>query len=231
VLTDYPKDKIEWVIVDDSNDPEQSVSDKVAQFAKRAPVAQVVYVPLPRKHSIGYKRNLGVERATNKIILCMDDDDHYPETSFRRRVAWLTKHPWHPKVVACSTIACYDLVKGVSAVNTPPWELGPSQRISEATLTFYKSFWEQRKFPQVNMAEGEEFLRGRESSLIDMPPQQILVAFSHQGNSSGRRIPTTEDTKPGCFWGFPKEYLIWIHKLAGIEVEEEKEVKNRVKKR
>jgi hypothetical protein len=231
VLTDYPKDKIEWVIVDDSNDPEQSVSDKVAQFAKRAPVAQVVYVPLPRKHSIGYKRNLGVERATNKIILCMDDDDHYPETSFRRRVAWLTKHPWHPKVVACSTIACYDLVKGVSAVNTPPWELGPSQRISEATLTFYKSFWEQRKFPQVNIAEGEEFLRGRESSLIDMPPQQILVAFSHQGNSSGRRIPTTEDTKPGCFWGFPKEYLIWIHKLAGIEVEEEKEVKNRVKKR
>jgi len=231
VLADYPKDKIEWVIVDDSNDPEQSVSDKVAQFAKRAPVAQVVYVPLPRKHSIGYKRNLGVERSSNDIILFMDDDDHYPETSFRRRVAWLTKHPWNAKVVACSTIACYDLVKGVSAVNTPPWELGPSQRISEATLTFYKSFWEQRKFPQVNMAEGEEFLKGRECDLIDIPPQQILVAFSHQGNSSGRRIPTTDDTKPGCFWGFPKEYLIWIHKLAGIEVEEEKEVKNKVKKR
>jgi len=231
ILSDYPKDKIEWVIVDDSNDPEQSVSDKVAQFAKRAPVAQVVYVPLPRKHSIGYKRNLGVERSSNDIVLFMDDDDHYPETSFRRRVAWLTKHPWNAKVVACSTIACYDLVKGVSAVNTPPWELGPSQRISEATLTFYKSFWEQRKFPQVNMAEGEEFLKGRECDLIDIPPQQILVAFSHQGNSSGRRIPTTEDTKPGCFWGFPKEYLIWIHKLAGIEVEEEKEVRNTVKKR
>jgi hypothetical protein len=230
VLTDYPKDKIEWVIVDDSNDPEQSVSDKVAQFAKRAPVAQVVYVPLPRKHSIGYKRNLGVERSSNDIILFMDDDDHYPETSFRRRVAWLTKHPWSPKVVACSTIACYDLVKGVSAVNTPPWELSPAERISEATLTFYKSFWEERKFPQVNIAEGEEFLKGRERDLLDIPPQQILVAFSHQGNSSGRRIPTTEDTKPGCFWGFPKEYLIWIHKLAGIEVEEEKEVKNRVKK-
>lgn len=231
LMADYPKDKIEWVIVDDSNDPEQSVSDKVAKFANRAPVARVVYVPLPRKHSIGYKRNLGVERASNDIILFMDDDDHYPETSFRRRVAWLTKHPWKPKVVACSTIACYDLVKGVSAVNTPPWELSPAERISEATLTFYKSFWEERKFPQVNMAEGEEFLRGRERDLIDMPPQQILVAFSHQGNSSGRRIPTTEDMKPGCFWGFPKEYLIWIHKLAGIEVEEEKEVKNKVKKR
>jgi hypothetical protein len=227
VLTDYPKDKIEWVIVDDSNDPAQSVSDKVAQFAKRAPVAQVVYVPLPRKHSIGYKRNLGVERSTNEIILFMDDDDHYPDTSFRRRVAWLTKHPWQPKVVACSTIACYDLVKGVSAVNTPPWELSPAERVSEATLTFYKSFWEAQKFPHTNMAEGEEFLRGRENQLLDIPPQQILVAFSHQGNSSGRRIPTPEDMKPGCFWGFPKEYLIWVHKLAGIEVEEEKESKKK----
>lgn len=230
VLTDYPKDKIEWVIVDDSNDPEQSISDKVAQFAKRAPCAQVVYAPLAKKHSIGYKRNLGVERASNQIILFMDDDDHYPETSFRRRVAWLTKHPWNPKVVACSTIACYDLVKGVSAVNTPPWELGPAERVSEATLTFYKSFWEERKFPHVNLAEGEEFLKGREKELLDIPPQQILVAFSHQGNSSGRRIPSTEDRKPGCFWGFPKEYLIWIHKLAGVEVEEEKET-NSVKRR
>ena len=230
VLTDYPKDKIEWIIVDDSNDPQESISDKVAQFAKRAPVAQVMYVPLPRKHSIGYKRNLGVERASNDIILFMDDDDHYPETSFRRRVAWLTKHKWAPKVIACSIIACYDLVKGVSAVNTPPWELSPAQRISEATLTFYKSFWEERKFPQVNISEGEEFLKGREKNLLDIPPQQILVAFSHQGNSSGRRIPGADDVKPGCFWGFPKEYLIWIHKLAGIEVEEEVELQNTVRR-
>ena len=111
-----------------------------------------------------------------------------------------------------------------------PWELSPSERISEATLTFYKRFWEQQKFPHTNVSEGEEFLRGRETSLLDIPPQQILVAFSHQGNSSGRRIPVTEDTKPGCFWGFPKEYTIWIHKLAGIEVEEETEPSNAVVK-
>ena len=223
ILTDYPKDKIEWVIVDDSDKPEEGVADKVANFAKRAPCAQVVYVPLTRKSSIGFKRNIGVDRASNNILLFMDDDDHYPESSFRRRVAWLTKHPWAPQCVGCSTIACYDLVKGVSAVNTPPWELGPAERVSEATLTFYKTFWQQQKFPQVSVSEGEGFLKGRESAFMEIPPQQILVAFSHQGNSSGRRIPAPEDMKPGCFWQFPKEYLIWIHKLAGIEVEEEKE--------
>jgi len=44
--------------------------------------------------------------------------------------------------------------------------------------------------------------------------------LSHQGNASGRRIPSDASTTPGCFWNFPKEYLIWLHKLAGIEVEE-----------
>ena len=221
IMCDYPKDKIEWVIVDDSDIPEESVSDKINQFANRAPVAQVVYVPLNQTFTIGGKRNIGIERAKNDIILFMDDDDHYPATSFRRRVAWLTLHPWKPKVVACSTIACYDLVKGVSAVNTPPWELSPAERISEATLVFYKSFWDDKRFPFTNVVEGKGFLEGRESALLDIPPQQILVAFSHQGNSSGRRIPVAADMKPGCFWNFPKEYLVWIHKMAGVEVEEE----------
>lgn len=221
LMCDYPKDKIEWVIVDDSDDTNESVSDKINQFANRAPVARVVYVPLNQTYTIGGKRNIGVERATNSIILFMDDDDHYPATSFRRRVSWLTLHPWKPKAVACSTIACYDLVKGVSAVNTPPWELSPAQRISEATLVFYKTFWDDKRFPFTNVSEGQGFLEGREDQLLDIPPQQILVAFSHQGNSSGRRIPVPEDMKPGCFWNFPKEYLVWIHKMAGIEVEEE----------
>lgn len=229
ILSEYPKDKIEWVIVDDSDKVEEQGSDKIAQFANRAPVAQVVYVPLPKKLSIGAKRNLGVDRASNEIILFMDDDDHYPETSFRRRVAWLTNHPWKPQCVGCATIACYDLKKGISAVNTPPWELSPAQRVSEATLTFYKKFWEQQKFPLTSLAEGETFLAGREKDFLEIPPQQIIVAFSHGENSSGRRIPGG-DAKPGCFWNFPKEYLIWVHKLAGVEVEEEKETSNAVVK-
>ena len=221
MLSDYPKDKIEWVIVDDSDDPNEAVSDRVIQVGLKSAPLTVVYVPFERKLPISEKRNIGVKRSKNDIVLFMDDDDHYPETSFRRRVAWLTKHPWNPKCCACTTIACYDLLRGVSAVNTPPWSLPLKQRISEATLTFYKSWWEQQKFPlKTDVAEGEGFLQGREHEVLEMPPQQIIVAFSHKKNTSGRRIPA-DDAKPGCFWGFPKEYLIYIHKLAGVEVEEE----------
>jgi hypothetical protein len=52
-------------------------------------------------------------------------------------------------------------------------------------------------------------------------PQQIIVAFSHGTNTSSRRIPSGAEVKPGCFWGFPKEFLIFIHGLAGVNIVEE----------
>jgi len=222
LMTDYPKDKIEWIIVEDSDDPQEDASDRVVAVAAAAAPMRVEYLPLKRKTPVAEKRNLGTAKATADIVLMMDDDDHYPGTSFRRRVAWLTRHPWKPRAVAATTIACYDLVKGISAVNTPPMGLPLGQRVSEATLTFYKSWWEERKFPSpVQVGEGEEFLTGRAHEVLEIPPQQIIVAFSHGANTSSRRIPSGAEVKPGCFWGFPKEFLIFIHGLAGVKVVEE----------
>jgi hypothetical protein len=186
--------------------------------AARNPL-RIEYVPLKSKTPVAKKRNLGVAKATADIVLMMDDDDHYPETSFRRRVAWLTKHSWRPRAVSATTIACYDLVKGISAVNTPPMGLPLGQRISEATLTFYKDWWVERGFPDaIQVGEAEGFVSGREKDVLEVPPQQIIVAFSHGKNVSSRRIPSGADVKPGCFWGFPKEFLVFIHGIAGIKV-------------
>lgn len=221
ILTDYPKEKIEWILVDDTDKPEEFVGDRVELLKQKSAPLTIKYYKLDHHVSVGEKRNLGVSYATNDIILMMDDDDHYPETSFRRRVAWLTLHPMKPQATVCSTIACYDLNKAISAVNSPPFNLPLSERISEATLTFYKSWWEEKGFPNdVQVGEGEGFVRGRESEVLEIPPQQIIVAFSHGKNTSSRRIPAGADVNPGCFWGFPKEFLVFIHGLAGIKVQE-----------
>jgi hypothetical protein len=222
MIQDYPKDKIQWIIVEDSDDPAEDASDRVMAVAAQAAPVDVVYIPLKKKRTVGAKRNLGVQKATADIVLMMDDDDHYPETSFRRRVAWLTAHPWQPQAVAATTIACYDLVHGVSAVNSPPFTLPLSQRISEATLTFRKSWWEARGFPaDVQVGEGESFTAGREADVLEIPPQQAIVAFSHGKNASSRRLPSGEGLKPGCFWGFPAPFLKFIHELAGVKVVDE----------
>lgn len=213
--TDYPKEKIEWVIVDDSDDPVEQCSDKIIKFGRENAPLSLTYIPLA-KRTIGRKRNVGTYRSQHEVVLFMDDDDYYPPSSFRRRVSSLLTHPWKPKAVACTTIACYDLVRGVSAVNTPPWSLGFSKRVSEATLVFYKNFWAEKNFPNVNMSEGDGFLEGREHEVLELPPQQMIVAMSHGKNSSSRRFP---EGTPSCFWGFSKEFLVFLHKLAGVEVE------------
>ena len=219
MISDYPKDKIEWVIVEDSDDPMECASDRVQAVAEKSAPLKVVYFPLTSRETVAEKRNLGVQKASADIILMMDDDDHYPETSFRRRVAWLTMHAWKPQVVGCTTIACYDLVKGISAVNSPPSGIPLGQRVSEATLTFYRQWWDRVKFdPTVQVGEGESFLQGNEREFLELPPQQIIVAFSHAKNTSHRRIPSSDDVKPGCFWGFAPQFLQFIHGLAGIKV-------------
>lgn len=223
MATDYPADKIEWIVVEDSERSEDLASEKVVNFQVNYPKIKIKYIPIEGRMTVGEKRNIGIDNASADIILFMDDDDHYPPTSFRRRVAWLLKgrrgDTIGADVAACTSIALYDLKRGVSAVNVPPWNLDVAQRVSEATLTFRKSFWEARKFSHVNVAEGEDWLNGREESFIEIAPQQIIVAFTHDGNSKGRRV-APPDAPVSCFWGFPKEYLLFVHKLAGVEIVE-----------
>ena len=221
LTTDYPRDKIEWIVVDDS-ESDQSASDRIVHFQQSFSPGTVVYVPLVRKTSIGKKRNLGVQRASHDIILMMDDDDHYPVTSIRRRVAWLTKDRVQHGCAVCTTLAMYDLQKGLSAVNVPPLSFGLAKRCSEATLTFHRDFWKARPFLEnVSNSEGQAFLEGREFDVVEMPPQQIIVAFSHGSNVSGRSIlEGKENAGQGCFWGFEPSFLKFIHNLVGVVVEE-----------
>ena len=221
LATDYPHDKIEWIVIEDNEKTPHMAGEKVMNFQMQAPKIRVKYMPIEGRLTIGQKRNLAIEQAEHDIILFMDDDDHYPTTSFRRRVAWLTKGTKRGQTVhsitCCTTLALYDLKRGVSAVNVPPYELPLAQRISEATLTFYKTAWEERKFPDVSISEGEGWIEGREDQVLEMQPQQIIVAFSHGSNQTTRLIPA--DQPPSCFWGFPKEYLVFIHGLVGVTLE------------
>jgi len=226
LATDYPQKKIEWIVIEDNEKTPHMVGEKVMDFQIKAPEIAIKYIPIEGRMTIGEKRNHAIEHASHDIILFMDDDDHYPTTSFRRRVAWLVKGKkgaMEASIACCTTLALYDLKRGVSAVNVPPFDIPFAQRISEATLTFFKSAWLTRRFPHVSLAEGENWIQGREDQVIEIPPQQIIVAFTHGENQSSRRIPPV-DQKPSCFWGFPKEYLEFIHGLVGVGVEEDKKV-------
>ena len=215
LTTDYPKDKIQWVVVEDSDDPSLGVLDKIKAFELREPGFEITYVPMTKKRSIGYKRNKAVQHAKHGICVNMDDDDVYPSSSFRRRVSWLKAFP-EAQVVGCTMIAMYDLQQGISAVNTPPWALPQCQRVSEASFCFWKNYAMEHPFPDQQMAEGEAFIPGP-NQFLEIPPQQILVALNHGKNTSNRVIAGRAQS--GCFWGWDKKFITWLHGLVGVQVE------------
>lgn len=214
--TDYPFDKLVWVIVDDSNGGDR-VDTKLDTIRVGLPDLKVQYVSIAKKIPIGEKRNRGCAAAILakpdvEVFAFMDDDDHYPHDSLNIRVNWLKSS--NKDVVYCSTLLMYDIRRYISAVNVPPLNLAPCKRISEATLCFKRNFWEAGKFPkQVNCAEGEEFLKGREGLSVEIPPEGVIVSFLHAKNSTSRNIPKQKEAN-GCHYGFSDDYFNMINQIV-----------------
>lgn len=214
---DYPRDKLVWVIVDDS-DFVNRVDVNVDKIKKAMPELNVFYVSSGKRLSIGEKRNRGCQAAltansATSVFAFMDDDDHYPKASLIMRTLWLLNSK--KRAVYCSTLPMYDITKYISAINVPPLNLAPCKRVSEASMCFKRSFWEERKFPNdISVAEGEAFLQGRENDTMEIPPEGVIVSFLHGKNSTSRRVPEQKEAN-GCHYGFSDAYFTMISQIAG----------------
>jgi hypothetical protein len=207
----WPLKRLEWIIVDDS-DEGKGLATQVEELRAATADLTVRYVSLTPR-SIGAKRNAAVAAAGDDVemFVCMDDDDYYPEDSIGRRVSWLASHG--REAVYCATISMYDTTRYISAMNVPPLSLGAAQRVSEATLAFTRNFWTARPFPDVSVAEGEEFLKGREKETVEIPPYGVIVSFIHRGNTSSRRIPVDQAAN-GCHYGFSDDFFRLVHEIG-----------------
>ena len=211
--TDYPPQKLMWVVVDDGEGTGR-VDAEVTRFRERTSVG-VHYVSLAGHYTVGDKRNRGCEFAAARgaeVFVMMDDDDHYPKSSVMARVTYLKLSG--RGCVYCSRIQMYDCCRYISAMNVPPLDLPPSERVSEATLAFTRDFWLSAKFPRtVNVGEGERFVSGREGQTMEVPPEGVIVSFIHGANFTSRRVPEEQEAN-GCHYGFDDEYFTYLSELG-----------------
>jgi hypothetical protein len=215
LLADYPPDKLTWIIADDGDASSGGrVDEAVARFQSANPRISVKYLSFPKALALGDKRNRACAAAPTEatVFVNMDDDDHYPAKSIVARVAWLAGTG--AGCVYCSTLPMYDCKNYISAVNVPPLDLSPAERVSEASLAFTRPFWSARKFPAaVSIAEGEGFLEGRISETVEIAPEGIIVSFLHGGNATSRRVPSSYEPN-GCHYGFDDDFFAYISGLA-----------------
>jgi hypothetical protein len=200
MIQSYPEDKLEWVIIDDG----ESIEDTLIG------IRNVKYVHLDEKLTVGEKRNIGVKMAMYDTLVMMDDDDVYPNNSILHRVAMLFKEP-KKQCVFCTTIPCYDIQKHISFMNVPPMSLPMSQRVSEATLGFTRQFWDERKFSDIQIAEGNTFIHGREQMCREISPQEVIVSLVHSGNTSSRKVVGEPN---GCHYGFNEQLFAVVSEIG-----------------
>lgn len=203
MIQSYPEEKMELVIVDDGDD---SIEDALIG------VPNVTYIRLDEKKTIGEKRNIGVSKAMYDVIAFMDDDDVYPNNSILHRAAMLLKSP-AKECAFCTTIPCYDITKYSSFMNVPPITLPMSERVSEATLIFTRKFWEAKKFDDIQVAEGNTFIRGREHMCREVSPQEVIVSLTHPKNTSSRKIPEFKEPN-GCHYGFNEQLFAVVSEIG-----------------
>lgn len=209
----YPHEKLVWIVVDDSESSER-VDHQFSIFQSSYPKIVSQYVSFPKKQTIGHKRNVGVMHAIEKgatILMHMDDDDYYLSSSIVARLSWLNLNK--SECIYSATLPMYDAKRFISAINVPPLYLAPHERVSEASLAYTKTFWETKKFPTIDIAEGEEFLKDRISETLEVMPDGILVAIQHGSNATSRRVPADQEPN-GCHYGFSDEYFSYISSIA-----------------
>jgi glycosyltransferase involved in cell wall biosynthesis len=170
-LFEYPRDKLEWIIVDDSDDG-SSLSGILPKSS------QIKYYRLQTtgRLSIGQKRNFGVKNATHEYIAFMDDDDYYYPHSIYARISLLLKYPKYD-LVGVTDLDIYDVVNDFSA-------RVKGSMISEASMAFRKSFWVEQQFPDKfnTLGEGYPFTKDRRDRIVRMPSCFNIIAMTHWSN-------------------------------------------------
>ena len=172
----YPKDKLEWVIVDDS--PEDDNLKDLLPRDKR-----IKYINLENEEdqpmTIAMKRNIAVSNSSNPYIIHMDDDDYYPPESIIARIKILLKYKEEGiECVGTTLIGTYNIINDQSSMSSD----GPIS-LSEASMAYTKKFWEDRPFDETCLrGEHKYFTEQRLNKIIDIPYSFILIAINHKNN-------------------------------------------------
>jgi len=170
----YPKDRMEWIIVDDG-------TDKIEDIVKDHPL--VKYFKYDEKMPLGKKRNIMHQKASGSIIVYMDDDDYYPPERVSHAVEMLVKNP---EALCAGSSEMYIYFKDSDQmIQFGPY--GPNHATA-GTFAFRKELLREHKYNNdACLAEEREFLKGYTVPFVQLDPMKAILVFSHRHNTFDKR--------------------------------------------
>jgi len=204
---DYPKELLEWVVVDDSDD---NISfNELKESIEKLADSRINLKRLNSHVNLGLKRNISCKLAKYQYIVHMDSDDFYPKTSVISRIrVLLAAEKRGERIVGCPVVNCYDIITDNSFESFDKCkETGKPYTISESTFAYNKKVWEENNFSNSDLsAEGIAFIEGsgrgegnerdvekRDTEGIPcrnvcaMPSGLVITQLTHLSNTITRR--------------------------------------------
>lgn len=188
----YPKDRMEWIIVDDGTDKIKDILD-----AEAPDLAQIIkYFAVDTKMSLGAKRNFMHTKTKGSIIVYMDDDDYYPPERVEHAVTTLMANK---EALCAGSSEMYilfklddpTLVSNTQAKKTVKmYQCGPygPNHATAGTFAFKSRLLDDTKYEDhAALAEEKAFLKNYTVPFVQLDPMKTILVFSHNHNTFDKR--------------------------------------------
>lgn len=174
---DYPKNKMEWIIIDDGSDP-------IEDMVKLHP--SVKYFKYDDKMTLGKKRNIMHKKSCGDIIVYMDDDDYYPPDRVSHAVERLMGNP---SALCAGSSEMYIYFKD-NKDNCKMVQFGPygPDHATAGTFAFKRKLLKDTQYnEEACLAEEREFLKNYTVPFVQLDPLKTILVFSHSHNTFDKR--------------------------------------------
>jgi glycosyltransferase involved in cell wall biosynthesis len=176
---DYPRREL--IIVDDG-------ADNVADLVPDDPAIR--YIRLDVRHTIGAKRNLACAEAAGDFIIHWDDDDWAAPWRIRYQVEQLAAS----SAAICGLARLYYYDPATERAWEYKYSAAAKPWVAGNTLCYRKSFWQNHRFPNVDLAEDARFVwLAQRQEILSLDDSRFIVAFVHDANISPKQTSS-------CYW-------------------------------
>ena len=196
----FPKDKMEWIIIDDGR-------DKVEDLFIKESIPNVRYIRVEKKMRIGEKRNMLNKEAKGDIIIAMDDDDYYPPDRVSSVVEAFQKNPTIELAGSSEMNLYYIDTKKIYTVG--PYD---KNHATNGTMAWRKSYSNKHTYDNyVTKTEEIAYLDNFTHPMIQLNPLSTILVMCHTDNTVDKsELRTYEKCKP-C--AYPLEELVKNDKI------------------
>lgn len=173
---DYPAERRELVILDDSPQSHRPIIDRLTQ--NQPEKFNIRYIHHPEKLDLGKKRNMLNALAKGEYILCMDDDDYYPADKISYTIEMMQRH--RALISGSDQIPIwYSHINRIFKTRS----FGP-QNILNGTFCYHRNYLKKHRYEDAcNLAEEEGFTNRFTVNPLQLPGERTILCISHSQNT------------------------------------------------